>query len=181
MLCAQLPRSASPPLSIAHHDSPAPGAVLPAPRARAPPHQQVLWLPPTSGGCVTGFTVTAKDVATGAQAGSQQADKELRASFEGLKPGATYEFSVAPSGPAGGGGAATGRAAMPPATLDVTPDAPEALASAATGGESARLTWQKPAGNPQVDYYRIQVVAVNATGCVLIVCCCCVLLCMHGG
>lgn len=71
---------------------------------------------------------------------------------------------VSPSGPAGGGGSASARAAMPPAFLDATPDAPEALTSAATSDSSVRIAWQLPAGNPKVDSYAVKVVPVNATG-----------------
>lgn len=134
------------------------------PKTTYPKQQQVLWLPPTTGGCVTSFSVNAKDVSSGATVASKTSDKELKATFEGLSSGATYEFYVTPNGPKGSGGGLGAKAAMPPSQLDETPEGPEALASAATSDTSARLTWSPPAGNPKVDSYSIKIIPVNATG-----------------
>lgn len=124
----------------------------------------MLWIPPSEGGCVTSFKVVAKDTATSRVAGEQDSSDQLRVSFSGLTSGATYEFTVTPSGPGGGGQSASAKAAMPPAFLYVTPDAPEVLTAAATGETSVQLKWAAPAGNPKVDSYAIQIVPVNATG-----------------
>lgn len=109
----------------------------------------MIWIPPASDGCFDKFTITAKDVGTGKALATQTSTDALRVTFSGLYPGATYEFAVTANGPAGSGGAVTARAAVPPATLDVTPDAPESLTSVAVGENTAELTWALPAGNPK--------------------------------
>lgn len=101
---------------------------------------------------------------TGAALTPQTVDNALTASFTGLTAGATYEFSVAATGPAGSGTASTSQLAVSPATLDVVPDAPENFNAVALGDTSAKLTWGLPPGNPKVDSYAIQAVPVNATG-----------------
>ncbi|GBF88069.1 hypothetical protein Rsub_00781 [Raphidocelis subcapitata] len=124
----------------------------------------VIWIPPSSDGCFDKFTITAKDAGTGKALETKSSSDGLRVTYSGLTPGATYEFSVTANGPAGSGGGASARAALPPSTLDVTPEAPESLTSVAVAEDSASLTWALPAGNPKVDVYDIQAVPVNATG-----------------
>jgi hypothetical protein len=134
---------------------------LPLSRAR-----QVVWLPPGGGGCFNSFTVSGKDAKGGAALPAQTVDSGLTATFANLKPGATYEFTVTASGPAGKASAAPASAALPPAFLNVRPDAPTGLRVVALDDSSAKVAWGLPPGNPKVDTYEITAVPVNATGCV---------------
>lgn len=89
----------------------------------------------------------------------------MSTSYDELTSGGQYEFSVAATGPAGDGPKSSARAATPPAFLTgVKPDAPEALNAAAVDATTAKLTWQRPSGNPKVDSYSIKAVQVNGTG-----------------
>lgn len=128
----------------------------------------MLWLPPPDGGCISSFKVAAKDTATGRWLDTKTVSDGLSTEYTGLTPGATYEFYVMPQGPAGSASGLSARAAMPPAQLDVKPDAPENLDVVATGEGSVKLSWGLPPGNPKVDQYTIQAVPVNATGCALL-------------
>ncbi len=130
--------------------------------AATPP--QVTWVPPTSSGCFNAFSVSGKDVQTGRYLPTQSVDSGLSARFSGLASGATYEFSVQATGPAGKSGYAGARAAMPPSYLYERPDAPSDARVVAQSDSSARLTWGLPPGNPKVDNYEITAVPVNATG-----------------
>jgi hypothetical protein len=142
---------------------PSPSTSTPLPHRPHCACRQLVWLPPASGGCATSFVATARDPVTGS-AVSQTVDSGLSATFNDLKSGRTYDFTVAAGGPAGAGAPAAARAAMPPAQLDVRPDAPTNLKVVALDDSSAQVSWGLPPGNPKVDTYEITVVPVNATG-----------------
>jgi hypothetical protein len=136
----------------------------PPPPSRHAPAPQVLWIPSNDKGCFNTFIVNGKDTATGQALTTQKSTDALRATFTDLTPGATYEFTVQASGPAGTSGTKYTKVAMPPSTLDVTPEAPEGVRAVGVEGGKVKVLWSLPPGNPTVDQYTIRATPVNATG-----------------
>jgi hypothetical protein len=158
------PRRAPPPAELPSASRPPRCGPRPNHRRPAPPSLQVLWIPSSDKGCFNTFVVNGKDTATGAALETQKSTSALRATFSDLTPGAVYEFSVQATGPAGASGTKYAKVAMPPSTLDVTPDAPEGVRAVGVEGGKVKVLWSLPPGNPKVDSYAVRATPVNATG-----------------
>jgi hypothetical protein len=104
----------------------------------------VSWSAPTSGGPVTGYTVTPY-IGSTAQTPTSVSGSATTATVSGLTPGTAYTFTVTGSNPTGSGPASTASNSVTP-TGGTAPGAPQNV-SAQAGTTDASVSWSAPASN----------------------------------